>query len=181
MTIKVITSNAGKYKEFEMYLSAFFMRTTQVPLDLEEIQSLDLTEIVRHKAQQCIALGYTNCLIEDTALYFEGMGKLPGAFIKWFLQELGIIRLHELAQAIGSGRASAHTLIAYVDESKVIHCFAGTTDGKIVPPQGSAFGWSPIFMPDGSDMTYGELSVEAKQQYGQRSKALRSFITFMGK
>lgn len=51
--------------------------------------------------------------------------------------------------------------------------FVGRTYGKIVPPRGdAAFGWDPIFLPDGYDETYAEMSIETKNKISHRAAAL---------
>jgi len=58
-------------------------------IDMDEIQSLDLDEVVEHKVRQAYEIAKKPILVEDTALEFPALGKLPGTFIKFFIQELG--------------------------------------------------------------------------------------------
>ena len=51
--------------------------------------------------------------------------------------------------------------------------FVGKCDGKIVAPRGeNMFGWDPIFMPDGFEQTFAEISSEEKNKISHRGKAL---------
>lgn len=54
--------------------------------------------------------------------------------------------------------------------------FSGRTPGVIVPPRsagnGPAFGWDPIFEPDGFSQTYAEMSKQTKNSISHRYKAL---------
>lgn len=46
-------------------------------IDLDEIQSLDLREIVEHKVRQAFEKTGKPVLVEDTSLRFEALGNLP--------------------------------------------------------------------------------------------------------
>ncbi len=160
-----VTGNCGKFGEvqrfFTRYVPTFSLH--HADLDVPEIQSLDLKAVIEHKAQQVVAMGYTHSLVEDTALYFDGLKRLPGTFIKWFLAELGCDGLYTLAEKVGNRNAQAQTIIAYIDGQKRIHYFLGATKGQIVSPQGGNFGWSDIFKPDGADKRYGQMTFQQKE------------------
>lgn len=58
--------------------------------------------------------------------------------------------------------------------------FVGRCNGKIVPPQGdNAFGWDPVFMPDGYDQTFAEIPLEIKNSISHRGKALTLVRQFL--
>jgi len=179
MNISVITGNPGKFREIATYFEQSNISCNQVECELEEIQSLDLKEVIAHKAQQVLAMGHTQSIVEDTALYFECLKRLPGSFIKWFLAELGDQGLYELAHKMGNPAATAQTIFAYIDQNKDIHFFTGTTQGTIVEPQGEGFGWSNIFIPDGATKRYGQMSLSEKKPYGQRFRALKKLVTYL--
>lgn len=64
------------------------MEVLHEKIELDEIQSLDLGEIVEHKVEQAYEKAQRPILVEDTALEFCALGKLPGTFIRFFVQEL---------------------------------------------------------------------------------------------
>ncbi|MBT6616293.1 MAG: non-canonical purine NTP pyrophosphatase, partial [Deltaproteobacteria bacterium] len=52
--------------------------------------------------------------------------------------------------------------------------FEGAVTGKLVQAKGSyGFGWDPVFMPDGSVLTYGELGADEKNKISHRALALQ--------
>ena len=55
----------------------------------------------------------------------------------------------------------------------------GTTHGELVlPGRGEeGFGWDPVFQPEGSDLTYGELSSAQKIEIGHRGRAWRALLS----
>ena len=93
MKIVLITGNAGKAEEVSRYLK---IPIEHQSLDLNEIQSLDLEEIVKDKASRAFKEIGKPVLVEDVSFTFHSLGKLPGPLIKWFQKELeneGLCRL----------------------------------------------------------------------------------------
>jgi len=178
--ISVITGNPGKFKEIKQFLDAASVSFIQITADLDEIQDIDPIKVIEHKVQEAIRLGYTNFILDDSALYINGLNNLPGPLIKWFLQEIGIEGIYKMACCMGNCTATFETIIAYVDDQKTIHYFTGTTEGTIVAPRGThGFGATPIFQPVGSEKTYAEMEFEEKRQWGQRIRALEQLKAFL--
>ena len=171
--ITFITGNAGKFSEAQATLSGIDL--AQQRLDLPEIQDLDPREVMRQKLLAAKAHGITPCIVEDSSLTFECLGnKLPGPFIKWFEETLGIDGLYALAERYGNDRATSSTLIGYLDEAGGEHYFEGSIQGRIVAPRGDKdFGYGPIFLPDGTERTFGEMEREEKYRVSSRGIAFR--------
>src|SRR3990167_6511510 len=85
-TITLITGNQHKADFLQKHLGR---KIDHLALDLDEIQSLDLREIAEHKVRQAYKHVKGAVLVEDVSLTINTMGKLPGPFIKWFVNELG--------------------------------------------------------------------------------------------
>jgi non-canonical purine NTP pyrophosphatase (RdgB/HAM1 family) len=136
------------------------MEVLHEKIDQGEIQSLDLREIVEHKARQAYEKLHKPVLVEDTSLMFTALGKLPWPFIKFFLKELwheGICRLLD-----GKDRtATAQSMFGYFDGER-LEFFVGELHGTISDKPGfdNGFGWDRIFIPDGYDIVRSELSEE---------------------
>jgi non-canonical purine NTP pyrophosphatase (RdgB/HAM1 family) len=150
-------------------------------VDLEELQSLDLREVVEHKARQAYDLVKRPVLVEDISLTFDAMGRLPGTYIKWFVEELGMDGLADLAQRLANQGATASILYAYYDGTDM-HVFPGEMHGTIIAEQRGTggFGFAAIFMPDGYDLTMAELGEAAHgaKQISHRYIALQKFKAF---
>ncbi len=176
MKITLITGNAGKAEEVSRYLG---MDIDHQSIDLEEIQSLNLEEIVKSKAMSAYAKIKAPVLVEDVALVFHSMGKLPGPFIKWFRKELtneGLCRLLD-----GKDRKCTSTVCYGFCDGEDVKFFEGTMEGLVSDsPRGdNSFGWGPIFIPDGFQKTYAELSNEEQASVAMRNKALKKFRDFL--
>jgi non-canonical purine NTP pyrophosphatase (RdgB/HAM1 family) len=154
-----VTGNAGKAKYFSKLIGH---PIDHKPADLTEIQSLDLEEVVIAKVKEAYAQLKCPVIVEDTALQIDDLGRLPGTFIKWFIDELGLDKICRLADADPDRRAVASCAFAYYDGEE-LELFMGSNSGKIAnSPRGdTSFGWNPIFIPDGHDLTMGEMTDEA--------------------
>ena len=80
-------------------------------LDLDEVQSLDLRTVVEHKARQAYDILKSPVLVEDATLSFTALGRLPGTFIKWFIEEIEVAGLCKLLD--GYQDRSATGVICY--------------------------------------------------------------------
>ena len=58
--------------------------------------------------------------------------------------------------------------------------FQGVTAGKIVNPVGNfGHGWDPLFMPEGSDKSFGEMNEVEYSKYSPRNKAVAKLKEFL--
>src|SRR4051812_14530565 len=93
MNVTFITGNQGKADFLAQHVD-YPIRHQKV--DLDEIQSLDLNEIAKHKAEQAFQIVKSPVLVEDVSLVFNALDSLPGPFIKWFEIVLGLEKLCNL-------------------------------------------------------------------------------------
>ena len=166
-----ITGNAAKAEQLGRHLN---FPVTHQKVDLVEIQSLDLAEIVKHKAKEAFKIVGTPVLIEDTALVFTALDKLPGPLIKWFLTALDNKGLTRLLDGYKDRSARAEVLFGLYDGT-TLRTFFGSAEGSIAKqPRGDrGFGWDPIFIPRGYDKTWGEMTPEVQKETSMRRIALK--------
>lgn len=112
--------------------------------------------------------------MEDTSLAFNGLNGLPGPYVKWFQEKIKPEGLFKLLAGFEDKSAQAICTFAFArDEKSEVILFQGITEGEIVSPRGpAAFGWDPIFQPNGYDKTYAELPKEIKNQISHRFRAV---------
>jgi len=147
-----------------------------VDLDLPEIQSLDLEEVLRAKGEAAWARLGRPLLVDETALALSALNGFPGPLIKWLLDAVGSEGTARLAALHGDSRAEAQSGLYWTDGQRVV-TVTGAVPGRLVTPRGTArFGWDAIFQPDGGDRTYAELAAEEKDAISQRGKAWRALI-----
>ena len=147
-TVTFITGNPHKAD----YLS----RMLGLPLkhravDLTEIQSTSLEEIVEHKVRQAYAVAKRPVLVEDVALEFMALSGLPGPFIKFFVEAPnGLENLCRMLDGFDDRSAAAACVFGYYDGEQV-KLFRAELGGVIAkhPAGNGGFGWDKIFCPDG--------------------------------
>lgn len=175
--ITFITGNSDKIRWFRKFTS---LPIEHKNLNLHEIQSLNIEEIVRHKVKGAYAVIKGPVLIEDTSLVFNALGKLPGPLIKWFLNELGNEGLCRLLDGFKDRSAEAIVLFALYD-GKTYKTFEGKIDGVITDkPRGeNGFGWDPIFLPKGFSKTWAKMSDEDIIKTSIRKRALEKLEKYL--
>lgn len=153
--ITFITGNQSKADYLAKYLG---FPVSHQKVDLEEIQSLDLKEIVDHKVRQAYDVVKAPVLVEDVALEFSALGRFPGAFIKFLVDEVPFETICRMLDGL-SRDAIARCVFGYYDGSEV-KLFEGSLRGVIAdqPAGESGFGWDKIFIPEGYTVTRAELS-----------------------
>jgi len=62
-----------------------------------------------------------------------------------------------------------------------LHTFEGIVEGKIIHEKRGekGFGYDPIFIPDGYDITFAEMSLNEKNMISHRAKAFAKMIEFL--
>jgi len=179
-TLKLVfvTGNSNKLREVKKILcseatsGSLKIEVDSKALDLPEVQG-STQDVAREKSKAAANLIGGPCITEDTALCFKAMGGLPGPYIKWFLEKLGLDGLNAMLRGFSNTEATALCTFAYCEPGKEPILFEGATEGKIVPARGPAnFGWDPIFEVAGTGITYAEMSAEQKNSLSHRSKAL---------
>ncbi len=130
-------------------------------IDLDEIQSTSLEEIVEHKVRQAYELIKKPVLVEDVSLKFKALGDLPGPFIKFFIEAPdGLSNLCRMLDAFETRSARAECTYGYFD-GKDIQLFHSGMNGAITtsPKGDGGFGWDAVFCPEGyNGKTRAELS-----------------------
>lgn len=171
------TTNKGKLEEAQSLLNC---EVEGSGLEIDEIQSLDSTEVALKKARSYYKELKKPILVEDVSLVFNALGQLPGTYINDFSKALGNEGLINLLKGKKDRSATAFTTLVFIDNKGKEHTFIGSTKGTISRSQkGEGFGWDPIFIPKGIKETFGQLKLEGKNKYSMRAKAFRKFRSWL--
>jgi len=171
-TVTFITGNPNKAEYLQKLLE---FPIDHMRLELDEVQSVDLNKIVKHKVRQAYELAKRPVLVEDVALGFAALDGLPGPFIKFFVEaDDGLEKLCRMLDGFDNRRARAECVFGYYDGSR-LELLRGGLDGTISDhPRGEGgYGWDRIFCPDGyGGRTRAELILEENETTYQTIKPL---------
>jgi XTP/dITP diphosphohydrolase len=179
----IATSNRGKFLELQQGLKDLnlslhsLQEFPEVP-DAPEVGS-NFEEIARNKATFYYERVQLPVLAEDSGLVIPSLDGFPGIFSARIApsdsERIQII----LAKLQGKLERSAFYVCSMVffDSIHMIES-KGRCDGYIIEtPRGSlGFGYDPIFCPEKTRKTFGEMNLEEKAHYSHRGRALRLLL-----
>jgi XTP/dITP diphosphohydrolase len=198
----IATHNEGKLRELTELLEPFELDiVSAAELGLPEPDETGTTfeENARIKAHAAAEGSGSVSLADDSGLCVDAIGGKPGVYTaNWAGSTanggrdyaVGMRRVEDALQAANAttpsqrrGSFNATLCLAHPDGRDVL--FVGKVDGTLVwPPRGDkGFGFDPVFMPDGYDITFGQMPSSAKHSFvrGQTglSHRARAFAKFV--
>ncbi len=172
--ILFLTGNRHKVEEVKPIAEEYGFRIKQYPGFKFEIQSNDLAEI----AEKAVLYGYISLgkpvMVEDAGLFINELNGFPGPYSSYVYKTIGIDGILKLMKNIDDRRAYFLSATSIIYKPCIITAI-GVIHGEITTePRGSGgFGFDPIFKPEGSDKTFGEMSVTEKNKFSHRAKSVR--------
>ena len=193
MKILIATTNEGKIAEFRSLL--FDERLEFIGLDaFSDIPDIEETGNTFAENAKLKAVSYSSyfglhTLADDSGLEVEALNGRPGVFSARYggvnIDYAAKIRLllDEINAAEKRSRKASfvsHIVFASPD-GDVLFEAEGVCEGSIAfEPKGSnGFGYDPVFIPDGFDQTFGELSDDVKQKVSHRAHAIAKIMRYL--
>ena len=173
----VVSTNPGKIEEINAILGTNHKVST---IDVTEIQSLDLDQVITAKAKAAYAKIKKPVLVTDVSLEIEALGSLPGPFVKFFLKTLGEEGTVRLIK--GKSTKTKVTDAVGIYDGKILKIFKGSVYGHLVPKKRgkNGFGFDFVFVPNGYKKTYSQLSKSEKNKISHRALALKKLKKYLG-
>ena len=189
-TLIFATNNRNKVAEIQSLVGANF---TIIPLkeagiDMDIPEPHDQLEANAHeKAVTIFNLTHQNCFSEDTGLEIEGLGGAPGVKSARYAGEnsnaqSNIDLVLSKMTGVENRTAQFRTVICLIWENQTYY-FEGICKGQILSNmQGeNGFGYDPIFVPDGASKSFANMTMEEKNTFSHRKKAVTQLFDFLGK
>ena len=176
------TGNIHKFNEARSLLSPLGFAVALLRVKGDEIQSESLKEIAQKSVENAFRQTRLPIFVEDAGLFIDALDGFPGPYAAYVFKTIhnrGVLRLMDGTKNRG---ATFRSVIVYLDESiPEPISFEGESRGEITlrerKPQGeAAFGFDPIFQPEGTGKSFAEMPIEEKNCYSHRAKAMRKFV-----
>jgi XTP/dITP diphosphohydrolase len=182
MTIYFVTSNTGKFEEVKDILPSFHV--VQKDIGYPEIQSSSLKDIIVFGLNSLRDRGMEKYIIEDSGLFIDAFQGFPGVYSAYAYQSIGSLGILKLMEGVVNRCAVFRSMIGYRDNSadEVIF-FEGMCKGTIseILKGEQGFGFDPIFIPQGSTLTFAQMIQKEKNRYSHRGKSVRKLKNFLRK
>ncbi|QJW87975.1 RdgB/HAM1 family non-canonical purine NTP pyrophosphatase [Spirosoma taeanense] len=187
MELCFATNNQHKLDEVAAWLGDLFTLKTLRDIgctdELPETTN-SISGNSRQKADYVWTHFGVSCFADDSGLEAEALNGEPGVNSAHYSGSRDTARniqklLTNLSSA-GSRRARFVTVFTLVLHG-VEHQFEGIVEGQILEePRGNGgFGYDPVFLPDGSDRTFAEMSMVEKNAISHRSRALAKMVAYL--
>lgn len=189
-TLIFATNNAHKIAEIQSLVGPDFsiidMKSAGIDIDIPEPHHT-LNENALEKAQTIFNITKTNCFSEDTGLEIEAVNGAPGVKSARYAGEdrnfqANIDKVLDQLKNVENRKAQFRTVICLIWEGQTYY-FEGICKGHIsISMQGEkGFGYDPIFVPEGSNKSFAEMSMEEKNRFSHRQKAVSQLFEFLRK
>ena len=182
MTLVIATHNPGKVPEIAALLGENYRFVTAGELNLPEPDETEATFTgnAMLKARHAAALSGEVAIADDSGMSVAALDGAPGVFsARWAgpTKDFSIAmskveaRLEEVGATDRSAWFTSALAVAWPDGPCVV--VEGRVDGHLTfPPRGDrGFGYDPIFVPEGGDLTFGEMDPKAKDAISHRARA----------
>jgi XTP/dITP diphosphohydrolase len=144
-----------------------------------------LQENANTKAKTIFEITKQNCFSEDTGLEIDALDGAPGVHSARYASEdrnfnANIEKVLTNLKNIENRTAQFRTVICLIWEQKEYY-FEGICRGQIAEQNSgtAGFGYDPIFIPEGSDKSFAKMTMEEKNTFSHRQKAVTQLFTFL--
>lgn len=181
------TGNVHKFHEARSIITKLDIGVGMLRMKDTEIQSDSLKEIAQTSAQEVFKRCNLPIIVEDAGLFIDALNGFPGPYAAYAYKTVGNKGLLKLMQGAENRKAKFKSAIAYCEsENTAPVVFEGEAEGEItvaerVGNSKSGFGFDPIFQPSGSAKTFAEMTLEEKNGFSHRAKAVRKFAEWYKK
>jgi XTP/dITP diphosphohydrolase len=181
------TNNQHKIEEIKALtgdsISIISLKEAGIEMDIPEPHDT-LERNATEKSTVIYRLTNKDCFGEDTGLEVDSLNGEPGVRSARYANETSFSNnidklLFNLANK-ANRKAQFKTVLSLMLKGKE-YKFEGICKGIIIATRRgeNGFGYDPIFIPDGSIKTFGEMNIDEKNIYSHRRKAVDKLVEFL--
>ncbi|MFI3247782.1 MAG: RdgB/HAM1 family non-canonical purine NTP pyrophosphatase [Rikenellaceae bacterium] len=188
MKIIFATNNQHKLDEVQKMLP--------ITIDIVTLRECGITEDIPEtaetlegnalqKARYLFERTGSNCFADDTGLEVEALGGAPGVRSARYATDGHDFNANNLLllknlEGVENRKAQFRTVIALILEGTE-YLFEGVVKGKITESHSGSegFGYDPLFIADGEDRTFAQMTIEEKGAISHRGRAVKKLVEFL--
>ncbi len=175
---KLITHNVHKFEEMKKVIPSLEMVNMEYP----EIQADTLEDVIEFSLNDLAGKIEGNFIIDDSGLFIHSLNDFPGVYSAYVFKTLGNRGILRLMEGMEDRSATFKTVIGLRIEGQNFK-FVGLCHGRIATEERgtNGFGYDPIFIPEGYERTFAEMSTQEKNKVSHRGRAIRKVASFLDK
>ena len=180
-----VSTNKGKINEINQLLKeGFSVKGLHDIGHFEEIEETGATlqENAKIKAQTINEIFKINCFADDSGLMIEALDNQPGVKSARFAGENStdienVSKVLDLMEGVENRKAFFNTVICLI-WNNINYFFEGKIEGSIAkqPLGENGFGYDPIFVPKGLNVSFAQMTNEEKNNISHRKIAVQKLI-----
>ncbi|SPJ27023.1 RdgB/HAM1 family non-canonical purine NTP pyrophosphatase [Falsiruegeria mediterranea] len=190
-TLVFATHNKGKLEEMEHLLTPFGVKVVgAADMDLPEPEETEDTFVgnARIKAHAAATATGLPCLSDDSGITIDALNGAPGVYTADWAETgngrdfvMAMTRAHNELEAINAphprlAQFRSTLVVAWPDGHDEV--FEGVAPGHLTWPMrgDQGFGYDPMFVPEGHDITFAEMDRWEKNKISHRALAVQKFV-----
>ncbi|WP_099371508.1 non-canonical purine NTP diphosphatase [Sphingobacterium sp. 1.A.5] len=187
MELVFATNNAHKLEEVQQMVGdKFILKSLNDIGCTDDIPETGVTfeENAKQKTDYLVSKYNVNCFGDDSGLEIKALDGEPGVYSARYSgsrdMEKNIDLVLEKLEGKADRSARFKTIISLFVNGEQ-HFFEGTVEGHIINERTGTegFGYDPIFIPNGYEKTFAEMSLEEKNKISHRSQAVAKLVDFL--
>ncbi len=187
MELVFATNNAHKLEEVQQMVGDKFILKSLNDIGCkDDIPETGVTfeENAKQKTDYLVSKYNVNCFGDDSGLEINALDGEPGVYSARYSgsrdMEKNIDLVLEKLEGKADRSARLKTIISLFVNGEQ-HFFEGTVEGHIINERTGTegFGYDPIFIPNGYEKTFAEMSLEEKNKISHRSQAVAKLVDFL--
>jgi len=178
--INFITGNKHKVKEAKGIFENFGIELEHTDLGYPEVQG-ELVEVAKYGAEYAASKLEGPVIVEDAGLFVKALNWFPGTYSSYVQETLGNKGILKLMNDVEDRYAEFRSVIGYCTPKAEPEIFLGTVPGHIAYEErgNNGFAYDPLFIPEGYDNTFGELTTDEKNEFSHRRRSLEKFASWL--
>jgi len=188
MELIFATNNRNKAEEIQHLIPATIRVLTLEDVGLTEEIPEDQDTLEGNASQKCRFVYdrfSKNCFADDTGLEIDALDGKPGVYSARYAGEdkdpwANMDKVLEKLKDEDNRRARFRTVISLILDGKELF-FEGVVEGHILREKRGeeGFGYDPIFLPEGSSLSFAQMPMNMKNRISHRSRAIKKLANYL--